>query len=172
MATTPDSESLAALAAQLADLRGKVVYLQSRIERAGLGSADLPAQVAELAQAVAALSHDETAARHTAPYWLGLDGAEHAERLAELGAWVSEVLAVNYPDAMRCACWASHPAAIWELSTLREEWLRVYDRTYPDLAGALAWHDRWLPGVAARVNAVMKDCAAGCTGRPRSAIAS
>jgi hypothetical protein len=166
MATTPDSESLAALAAQLADLRGKVVYLQSRIERAGLGAAGLPAQVAELAQAVAALSQDETVPRHTAPYWLGLALDVYAARLAELGAWVSEVLAVNYPDALRSACWASQPAAIWELSTLREEWLRVYDRACPDLAGALAWHDRWLPGAAAQVNAAMKDCAGGCTARP------
>jgi hypothetical protein len=167
MATTSEDESVAALAAQLADLRGKVVYLQSRIERAGLGTPDLPAQVAELAQAVAALSQDETAPRHAAPYWLDLPADVYAARLAELGRWVSEVLAVNYPDALRSVCWATHPAAIWELSTLREEWLRVYDRAYPDLAGALAWHDRWLPGAAARVNAAMRDCAAGCTARPR-----
>jgi hypothetical protein len=56
---------------------------------------------------------------------------------------------------------------VWELSTLREEWLRVYDRTYPDLAGALTWHDRWLPGVVARLTPLLLDCRDGCTARLR-----
>ena len=166
MATTPDSDSLAALAAQLADLRGKVVYMQARLDRAGLdGTLDLPAKVAELAQAVAAAAGDELAPRHTAPCWLDLAPGVRADRLAELDGWVRGVLVPNYPLALRAGCWASHPDAVWELSTLREEWLRVYDRRYPDLAGALAWHDRWLPGTSARLGAIMRDCAGGCTAR-------
>jgi hypothetical protein len=164
MATTPEAESLAALAAQLADLRGQVAYVRSRVERAGLGSVDLPAKVAELAQAVAAVLGDEPAPRHTAPYWLDLPADVYAARLAELGSWVSGVLEVNYPGSVS-PCWAAHPPAIWELSTLAEEWRRVYDRKYPDLAGALAWHDRWLPGAVARLRPVTRDCAAGCTAR-------
>ena len=163
MATTPDSDSLAALAAQLADLRGKVAYIQARIDRAGLdGSLDLPAKVAELAQTVAAAIGDELASRHTAPCWLGLDEAERTARLAGLDGWVSHILNANYPGSVR-PCWAAHRAAVWELSTLREEWLRIYDRKYPELAGALAWHDRWLPGTSARLGVIMRDCAGGCT---------
>jgi hypothetical protein len=170
MATTgPDSDSLAAFAAQLADLRGKVILMQSRLDRAGLtGRLDLPAKVAELAEAVAALTTCGPEPRHTAPYWLDLPPDEYAARLAELDAWVSGVLAVHYPGAVR-ACWPAHPAAIWELSTLAGEWLRIYDRPSPDLAGALTWHDRWLPGVTARLALVMKDCAAGCTARLKAA---
>jgi hypothetical protein len=168
MATAgPEHDSLAALAAQLADLRGKVVYIQSRLDRAGLtGDLDLPAKVDALAQAVAALTAAVPEPRHTAPYWLGLAPDGHAARLAELDSWVREVLVMNYPGSVQ-PCWAAHPPAVWELSTLREEWLRVYDRTYPDLAGALAWHDRWLPGVAARLGPLLRDCRGGCTARIR-----
>jgi hypothetical protein len=168
MATAgPEHGSLAALAAQLADLRGKVVYIQSRLDRAGLtGDLDLPAKVAALAKEVAALLAAVPEPRHTAPYWLGLPADVHAARLAELDNWVREVLTVNYPGSVQ-PCWAAHPPAVWELSTLREEWLRVYDRTYPDLAGALTWHDRWLPGVAARLGPLLRDCRGGCTARIR-----
>jgi hypothetical protein len=172
MATTgPEHDSLAALAAQLADLRGKVVYIQSRLDRAGLtGDLDLPAKVDGLAQAVAALTAAVPEPRRTAPYWLGLAPDVYAARLAELDSWVREVLAVNYPGSVQ-PCWAAHPPAVWELSTLREEWLRVYDRTYPDLAGALTWHDRWLPGVVARLGQLLRDCRGGCTARLRRSTA-
>jgi hypothetical protein len=93
-----------------------VAYVRSRIERAGLGSVDLPAKVAGLAQAVAALAQDEAAPRHTAPYWLELPADVYAARLAELDGWVSTVLAVNDPGSVR-PCWAAHPPAVWELST-------------------------------------------------------
>jgi hypothetical protein len=163
MVTTADSESLAALAAQLADLRGKVAYMQARLDRAGLdGSLDLPAKVAELAQTVAAALGEDQASRHTAPYWLDLPADVHAKKLAELDGWVRGVLVPNYPLALPSGCWAAHLDAVWELSTLREEWLRVYDRRYPELAGALAWHDRWLPGTSVRLAAILRDCPGGC----------
>jgi hypothetical protein len=163
MATTADSESLAALAAQLADLRGKVAYMQARLDRAALdGSLDLPAKVDKLAQTVAAALGEDQAPRHTAPYWLDLPADVHAKKLAELDRWVRRVLVPNYPLALRAGCWASHRAAVWELSTLREEWLRIYDRPYPELAGALAFYDRWLPGASARLAAILRDCPGGC----------
>lgn len=50
-------------------------------------------------------------------------------------------------------CWANHPEAIWELSTLRAEWERkCADEGNRDLAGALTWHDKWLPGVLDRLS--------------------
>jgi hypothetical protein len=66
-------------------------------------------------------------------------------------------------------CWANHPEAVWELSTLRAEWERIYaDKDNRDLAGALVWLDKWLPGVLARLEAAIKCDESGCRmTRPR-----
>jgi hypothetical protein len=42
-------------------------------------------------------------------------------------------------------------SAIWELSTLAAEWHRTYSGTRPDLARALEFYDRWLPGTMRRI---------------------
>jgi len=60
-------------------------------------------------------------------------------------------------------CWPNHPEAVWELSTLMAEWERVYgDPDNRDLAGALWWHERWLPGVIARLDKAITCDEAGC----------
>jgi hypothetical protein len=57
----------------------------------------------------------------------------------------------------------NHPEAVWELSTLRAEWERIYaDAGNRDLAGALAWHDRYLPGVLARLKDAIQCDEGGC----------
>jgi hypothetical protein len=172
MATpSPDEASLPALAAQVAslrdqvaDLRGDVRTTKARVEAAGMagGGIRLREEVAALARAVAALTGDGPVPRAVAPNWLDLTGDDLAEALADLAAWVVGFLATNYPHARVRACWADHPPAIWELSTLRAEWQRVYERPHPDLPGALAWHDRWLPGVIDRLEKILHDCKAGC----------
>ena len=158
---TPDP--VAALAAQVRDLRGIVVEVKARMDRAGMsGSAKLHEQVAALARTVAALAEEGPAPRITAPNWTAMDEAERAEQLAALAAWTDGFLRLNYPHALTRPCWASHAAAVWELSTLRAEWQRVYDRKHPDLAAALTWHDRWLPGVASRLEKILGDCRGRC----------
>ena len=85
--------------------------------------------------------------------------------LAELRGWVEEFARRHYPGYMTRlpTCWANHPEAVWELSTLSAEWERVYgDPDNKDLQGALMWHDRWLPGVLARLAVSIKCDQAGC----------
>ena len=91
--------------------------------------------------------------------------------LAELRGWVEEFARRHYPGYMTRlpSCWANHPEAVWELSTLSAEWERVYgDPDNRDLPGALMWHDKWFPGVLARLAASIKCDQGGCrTLRPR-----
>jgi hypothetical protein len=165
MATrSPDDIALPALAAQVADLRGTVTVLKARMDAAGVsGSARLHEQVAELSRIVAGLCGEGTPSRPAAPSWAGLDPEARAARLAALAAWVDGFLIPNYrPEGLR-SCWAAHMAAVWELSTLHAEWERIYDRKHPELAGALTWHDRWLPGAVSRLEKILKDCKARCS---------
>jgi hypothetical protein len=158
-----NTESVAALAAQVADLRGQVVGLRARVENAGMQSGiRLAEQVADLARTVADLVDEGTVPRISAPTWVGLDPEQRAAQLAELTEWVTGFLVMNYPHVTIRPCWADHQAALWELSTLRAEWRRVYERKRPDLSGALDWHDRHLPGVALRVEKILKDCKGSC----------
>lgn len=104
-----------------------------------------------------------------APYWLRLPAAERSKRLAELHSWVEDFLRVHYPGYISGLrdCWPNHPEAVWELSTVMTEWLRVYgDEDNPDLSAALWWHERWLPGVLARLLRAIPCDEAGCR-RPR-----
>ena len=85
--------------------------------------------------------------------------------LAELSEWVEAFLRRHYPGyaARLPRCWASHPEAVWELSTLRAEWQRIYDDPdNRDLQGALTWHDRWFPGVLGRLAVSVKCDESGC----------
>ena len=71
------------------------------------------------------------------------------------------MLRPSYPDSAPAACWPNHWQAVWELSTLAAEWRRIYQRPVHDLAGALDFHDRWLPGVARRLAVIQADCIRG-----------
>jgi hypothetical protein len=59
-------------------------------------------------------------------------------------------------------CWPRHTHAIWELSTLAAEWHRIYSCSRPDLARALEFHDRWLPGTMRRITEVTRTCKQQC----------
>jgi hypothetical protein len=168
-----DNETLAALASQVAELRDAVERLRAtvrqwdaRLETEGIGATLLlRLEVKHLAEAL-----DEALSAHRlkpppAPYWLRLQDAEYRSRLAELHSWVEQFLRVQYPDSTSRlrACWASHPEAIWELSTLMTEWIRVYgDERNRDLSGALWFHERWLPGVLARLARAIHCDESGC----------
>jgi hypothetical protein len=168
----PPFETLAALAAQVADLRGDVVYVKARIERARLSVlGGLPGKVARLTADLDALGGQvETLAatlaemmsagpKAIAPTWVGLDEAGRAAQLATVTEWVGGVLLPSYGPVVK-PCWRSHMAAVWELSTLAAEWRRVYQREAPELQGALDFHDHWLPGVTRRLGEVMRGCTA------------
>ena len=67
-------ESLAALALQVADLRGQVRTINERLDRAGLRAGlDLAARFEDLAQTVADALDAAAPQGPAAPYWIGLD---------------------------------------------------------------------------------------------------
>jgi hypothetical protein len=156
-------ESLAALAMQVADLRGQVHAVNTRLDRAGLrGDLNLAARFEELAQTVADTLDDAAPRAQTAPYWIGLDHDTQATRLADLRRWADIVLRQQYGGYELQECWPRHTHAIWELSTLAAEWHRTYRVPRPDLARALEFYDRWLPGTMRRINGITRACMPQC----------
>ena len=156
-------ESLAALAAQLADLRGQVRAINERLDQARLRAGlDLAARFEELAQTVADALDAAGPCGPAAPYWIGLDRDTYHAQLADLRQWADTVLRQHYGGYELRDCWPRHIHAIWELSTLAAEWHRTYSGNRPDLARALDFYDRWLPGTMRRIAGVTGNCMPHC----------
>jgi len=153
------ADSPAALAALVYRLRTQVESLQVAVNNHDSLAGDL-ASLAQLMQNHIA-AEEERATAQAAPVWDGLTQAEYDGQLQRLAEFVDQHLRVAYRDYLDKVlhdCWAQHPAALWELGNLWAEWNRVYDRSQPSLTGALTWHDRWLPGVKARLTEIMQGC--------------
>ena len=91
------SESLAALAAQLADLRGQIRAINDRLDQAGLHPGlNLAARFEDLAQTVAGTLDAASPRGPAAPYWIGLDPDTYHARLADLRHWADTVLRPQY----------------------------------------------------------------------------
>jgi hypothetical protein len=156
-------ESLATLAVQVAALRGQVAMINARLDQAGLDPGlNLAGRFEELAQAVADALDAAAPRGPAAPYWIGLDPDSYATRLADLRRWADTVLGQHYSGYELPGCWPSHIHAIWELSTLAAEWHRTYSGSRPDLARALEFHDRWLPGTMRRITGITRACMPHC----------
>ena len=90
-------ESLAALAAQIADLRGQIRTINERLDQAGLrADVNLAARFEDLAQTVAEALEAAAPRGPAAPYWIGLDRDTYATRLADLRQWANTVLREHY----------------------------------------------------------------------------
>jgi hypothetical protein len=168
--TEPDP--VAGLAAQLEELRGQLAEFRrafaqwdAKLKTEGIGGTMmLLLEVKHLRERL-----DEALDKHQlkpppAPWWCVGEAGGRA-MLAELREWIETFLRRHYPGyaARLPRCWANHPEAVWELSTLRAEWERIYaDEDNRDLASALVWHDKWLPGVLARLTDAIKCDEAGC----------
>jgi hypothetical protein len=162
---SPSGEAIAALAVQVAALRGQVRHIFARLDNAGLTEdLNLADQFAELARTVTE-ALDSPPRGPTAPYWIGLDPQDHAAQLADLRQWTDTVLRREYGGYQLSACWETHPHAIWELSTLAAEWRRTYNGKRPDLNRALEFHDRWLPGTMRRIGDITRRCNPACAAR-------
>jgi hypothetical protein len=158
-------EATAALAVQVAAVRGQVRAIFARLDRAGLtGDLNLADQFAELARTVTE-ALDSPPHGPAAPTWTGLEPAGYAGQLAELTQWADTVLRREYGGYTLPACWANHRHAIWELSTLAAEWHRTYSSKRPDLDQALEFYDRWLPGTMRRVAEITRRCNPECAAR-------
>jgi hypothetical protein len=156
-------ESLAALAAQLAGLRGQIHATNARLDQAGLrADLNLAARFEELTQTVADALDAAAPQGPAAPYWIGLDRDTCHARLAELRHWADTVLRQHYGGYELRDCWPRHIHAIWELSTLAAEWHCTYGGTRPDLARALEFYDRWLPGTMRRITGITRKCMPHC----------
>ena len=159
-------ESLAALAVQVAALRGQVALVNQRLDQAGLrDDLDLAARFEELAQTVADALDAAAPRGPAAPYWIGLDRQAFSAQLAELRRWVDTVLRQHYSGYELRDCWPSHIDAIWQLSTLAAAWHHAYGGPRPDLARALEFYDRWLPGTMRRIEAITCNCVIECVNR-------
>ena len=156
-------ESLAALAAQVADLRGQVALISQRLDHAGIrDDMDLAARFEELAGTVANALDAVALHGSAAPSWIGLDHDTYRARLAELRRWADAVLRQHYGGYELRDCWPNHIHAVWELSTLAAEWHRIYSGGRPDLARALEFYDRWLPGTMRRISGITGQCMPHC----------
>lgn len=161
-------ESLAALAVQVAALRGQIVLINERLDRAGLrGDLDLAARFEALAEMVADALDAAAPRGPAAPYWVGLDRQAYTARLAELRQWADTVLRGQYCGYELRDCWPGHIHAVWELSTLAAAWHHAYGGKRPDLARALEFYDRWLPNTMRRVADITRACVPECVTRRR-----
>ena len=162
-------ESLSALAVQIADLRGQVAQVNQRLDRAGLrGDLDLVARFEELARTVADALDAVAPHGPAAPSWIGLDRQAYLAQLTGVQHWADTVLRQHYSGYELRDCWPSHIHAVWEISTLAAAWHQAYGGQRPDLARALEFHDRWLPGTMRRVAHITSACVPDCvTRRPR-----
>src|SRR5689334_11645471 len=152
-------ETLAALAVQVAALRGQIAQINQRLDRAGLhGDLDLAARFEDLAQTVADALDAAAPCGPTAPYWIGLDRQAFGAQLAELRRWADTVLRQHYSGYELRDCWPSHIHAIWDLSTLAAAWHHTYGSQRPDLNRALEFYDRWLPRTMRRIAAITSTC--------------
>jgi hypothetical protein len=159
-------ESLAALAAQVAALRGQVTLFSQRLDRAGIaGDLNIVDRFEELAR-TAADALDAAAPRGpAAPCWIGLDRQAYAAQLDELRQWTDTVFRRHYGGYELRDCWPGHTHAIWELSTLAAAWHHAYSGPRPDLGRALEFHDRWLPGTMRRIAHITRACVPECAMR-------
>ncbi len=120
-------ESLAALAVQVAALRGQIHAINQRLDQAGLrADLNLAERFEDLAQAVADALDTAGPRGPAAPYWIGLDPDTYHARLADLRRWADTVLRQHYGSYELADCWPRHIHAIWELSTLAAEWHHTY----------------------------------------------
>ena len=159
MTETPDP-AIAALAVQLAALKGTLGHAREDLETA---QRELAARIDQIASQLAA----QTARDPKGPpatCWPALDADAQTAALADLADWVSR-MRQWHPSyfASVPGCWASHPEAVIELHNVMTEYARVYRTQHPPLADALLLYDRWLPGMLRRCGEVMKSCGpAGC----------
>lgn len=170
-------QTVAALAGQLAEYRTKLAAFEARLS-AETGPVmvlqaevkKLRAQVEELAAKLDAQAEQGAPGEGpSAPRWDNLTPEETKQQLAELQAWVEDILRREFPGYLKSVakCWPNHREAWWEFGTLRAEWYRVYPAADDDggkapLVDAQWFLERWLPGAVRRVAEAMSCDSAGC----------
>ena len=167
-----DPDPVAALAAQLEELRGQLAryqgetgHLRARLDEGSGQEALIRLEIKKISEKLEAAIARRQADEPPAPYWIGLDRDEGAARLGDLRAWVEQVARVQWPGYMARLppCWANHGEAVWEMANLMTEWVRIYgDPDSRPLQDALWFFERWLPGALNRIGQAVKCDVAGC----------
>lgn len=159
MTETPNT-ALAALAVQLAELKGNLGQACEDLETA---RRELAARIDQIASDLAALTARDPKGP-PATCWPALDADARTTAMAVLADWVGG-MRQWHPSYFAAVpgCWASHPEVVIELHNVMTEFTRIYRRENPPLADTLLLYDRWLPGMLRRCGEVMKSCGpAGC----------
>jgi hypothetical protein len=150
----PAATSVGGLARDLEALRRDVTALAGLVRR-----------VEEMGQLVTRLAEATTAATTAGSdgvvSWLDTDLDWDDPSVAEailtrLSAWVAGVY-LRYPDANLPDCWLWHPEIIEELLWLHQAWLSAY-ADGARVTAAADWHDRYRPGVIARLKSTTDMC--------------
>jgi hypothetical protein len=159
------ARTVAALRDQLGDLRGQVRALKRHDwEAGGKTVSDLLARFEMLARAVSDALDAASPRGPAAPRWDNLDQVGRARQLDALREWVTKILIPGWVHGgcyELAGCWDRHEQALWELGAIAARWRQAYDRDRPDLALALEWQDRWLPGTMRHIAEATRDCKMG-----------
>lgn len=127
-------------------VRGRVTELEAQAGSSATMLASLSEQVAELA------GEGQEAGAHRS--WFATSDAELARsRLVDLAGWVEGVY-LWFPDTTLPSCWLWHPSVVEELLWLRRSWTEAFTGTTAAIFRVADWHDRWRPGVVARIRAL------------------
>jgi len=166
--------TLALLASRLSEVSEQVGRLVARVEaaEATIGEqASVLAATADLAREVSRLS--AAIARQSAPVdgrpvpvhprqpvWAAMNQTQYIGALRDLARWVTAVLLQRYraTAALLPPCWPAHPAVVEELDWLYCDWTRWALEPDARSRDAADWHDRWLPGVLARIRPQLAAC--------------
>ena len=158
----------------MGDVRGKVRFLHAVVDSAGLAFAkDIRIRVLRLTAELDARvpASKQTGLDQASPRWPRTAGP--ASRRPTGPPWTRPTAPPSWPGCPSGSpmswrpvtgwtppwpCWRAHLPVVWELGDLWAEWRRVYDRKAPELAGALGWHGRWLPGALERVRRALSEC--------------
>ena len=167
-----DPDPLAALAAQLEELRGQLARytgetgtLRARLDESSSQEALIRLEIKKLGEKLDEAIASRQAADPPAPFWLGLSRQQHDARLAEVRSWVDRVALVQYSTyfARLPPCWAAHAELVLEVSNVMTEWARIYgDPDSRPLQDALWFHERWLPGFLGRCEKWFRCDVSGC----------
>jgi hypothetical protein len=118
----------------------------------------LAADVAAHARAAGGAGVDEPDEPARVRAWLAAaDPDLAATDLAGLVAWV-EAVYLRYEGAFLPSCWLWHPDAVEELLWLRGAHREAYGPRGASWARAADWHDRYRPGVVARLKTAIGHC--------------
>jgi outer membrane murein-binding lipoprotein Lpp len=142
----------------------------------------LAGQVAQLRQDLTALAEEPGEEKLALWDWTMMNQQQAHEAWSILTNWVQVILAgrygwVGYPaDALAGnfgppgaqgvpsripPCWYRHHEAVWELSWLCQEWIKLYTTSYGTPSKAGDWHDRYAPGVRRRLAVALEKCKDG-----------